>query len=88
MPQEAGLGAMVLETQRDMDRLSTDTYPPAHKTTSSAGNTTAPGELSPVLPCHNAHFSQGTEAHNSVQTAKENTETRAPQQDHAGTHLF
>lgn len=37
------------KTQLDMDRLSPDTYPPAHKTTSSAGATTAPGELSPIL---------------------------------------
>ena len=42
-------GSKVLETQLDMDRLSLDTYPPAHKTTSSAGATTIPGELSPIL---------------------------------------
>ena len=47
-----------------------------------------PGELCPVLPCHTAHFSKRTEARNSIQTARENTASRAPQQDHTGTHLF
>lgn len=72
-------GSKVLETQLDMDRLSLDTYPPAHKTTSSAGATTTPGELSPIL--------RG-QRHVTPPEQQENTASRVPQHGHTGIHLF